>query len=279
MAGRQVIYFGSVFWSSGRAPVLVNWVLRHAPWVALGLSAVIAALVAYWRSKAPARMAPWVRTPVFFGVLWPVVATLPLAMTYLSLRHVYTASAGIIVGTVVLLVHLLPRRSMFVAVVSVIALACGWELRGETAAWRASSARSREASQALTVVASRAAPGDALFIDVPDKFAGKWLWSWSSPFALQPPFQSKDLAGDFIVLERPPVYFYPAIWSAHPSIERLRRHTGAGWIVSAGTGRDMSVSRVTPERLQAALTDPGLRLGEEGSFERLMAMLRVEGAP
>jgi hypothetical protein len=213
------------------------------------------------------------RVAVFFGVVWFLVATLPLMLTYPSARHLYLASVGLSVGLSALLARLLGRRFVFGASMAVLVLACAWQLRKAEGDWRASGKLSKQVSVSIEQVADRASPGDLLLLNVPDHHESTFMWSWASPFALRPPFRQRDLTREFVVLERGPVYFNPDKWAEHPSFARMREKVGAAWIVSAMRPGTVEVIFVAPERVASVLKQPGLNLGTDGSFERLIAAL------
>jgi hypothetical protein len=216
---------------------------------------------------------------LFFGVVWYLVTTLPLMLTYPSSRHLYLASAGISVGLSAVFARLLGRRFVFAGVIAVLALACGWQLRIAEGPWRGAGRLSKQVSESIKQVAGRASAGDLLLLNVPANNEGAFMWSFASPFALRPPFQQRDLTRDFVVLEREPVYFHPEKWAEHPSFARLRVHAGAAWIVSpmspgpTGASDEVQIVTVAPERVASVLAQPDLRLGAKNSFDRLIAGL------
>jgi hypothetical protein len=53
----------------------------------------------------------------------------------------------------------------------------------------------------------------------------------------------------------------------------MREKVGAAWIVSAMRPGTVEVIFVAPERVASVLKQPGLNLGTDGSFERLIAAL------
>jgi hypothetical protein len=278
---RATIYAGGALFPTESAGDAARWALDHPAWIAAGWVAGLTALFAWWRAAPTARRSPSLRIALrialLYGVAWPAVTTAPLLITYVSLRHLYTASAGIVIGVVVLLAYVLPQRRAFAIGVGILALACAAELRVGATLWRAASDRSRDVSQALGALTDLASPGDVLLLDVPERYGKQLLWAWASPFALRPPFQPHDLSARFIVVEPPEVYFAPRAWPESPALQRLRGHTGGGWVVSARPGRRVTVRRLTPESLRAALRSPLLRLGELESFDSLIA-LTGEGA-
>jgi hypothetical protein len=273
LAQRQLFYLGQLFWPLERVLTFADAERARAFWIWLDLLGAVAvgALVWWWIDRA--RRTRETCTALFFGVIWYLVGTLPLMLTYASARHLYLASAGVCVALSALLVRLLAKRTAFTAALIALTLASGWHLRAVGRLWRESGELSRQVSASIKVVADQASPGDLLLLDVPELYEGRWMWSWASPFALRPPFQERDLARDFIVLERASVYFYPEKWAEHPSLPRVRKYVGRAWIVSALPHQDVQVTLVPPERVASVLAQPGLDLGAGGSFEHLIAAL------
>ena len=271
VAQRQLFYLGQLIWPAQGALAFPDTERVRAVPIWLGLLGAAAAISAIWLWLDRRRRTREARVAVFFGVVWFLVATLPLMLTYSSARHLYLASAGVSVALSVVLMRLLKQRVVFALVMLALVVACGWQLRVVTRPWRESGELSRRVSASIEQVAGRASPGDLLLLNVPELYEGCFMWSWASPFALRPPFQQNDLTRDLVVLERVPVYFQPEKWAEHPSFARIREAAGAAWIVSATPPRDVQVIFVERERVASVLSQPGLNLGAGDSFERLIA--------
>jgi hypothetical protein len=273
VAHRQFFYLAQLFWplqpvfgfAEGRNHVFTAW---------LGMLGILITLSIIWLVLDRRRGSREARVALFFGVVWYLVATLPLMLTYSSPRHLYLASAGLSVVLSAVTAGLLRRRFVFAGVMAVLVLACGWQLRIAEEPWREAGRLSEQLSESVKQVAGRASPGDLLLLNVPAKSERAFIWSWASPFALRPPFQQSDLTQDFVVLESEPVYFQPEKWAEHPSFARLREHTGAGWIMSAmSPSGEVQIIFVEPVAVASALAQPDLKLGTKDSFDRLIAGL------
>jgi hypothetical protein len=242
----------------------------------LGLLGIVITTSILWLARDRHRDIREPRVAVFFGVVWFLAATLPLMLTYPAARHLYLASAGISVALSAVFTRLLARRFAFAAVMAVLVVACGWQLRIAEGPWRGAAKLSKQISVSIEEVSRRGSTGDLLLLNVLDHNGKAFIWSWASPFALRPPFQQRDLTQDFVVLERQPVYFNPDKWAEHPSLALMRKNAAAAWIVSAmpyGPPGKVQVIFVAPERVASVLSQPDLNLGATGSFDRLIAGL------
>jgi hypothetical protein len=280
-AQRQLFYLGHLFWPLQRMFDSAAASTRVLP-IWAGVMGIVMTISIVWLVIGWRRGIREPRVAVFFGVVWYLVATLPLMLTYPSVRHLYLASAGVAVGLSVVSAQLLRRRFVFAGVMTAFILACGWQLRIEEGSWRGAGKLSKQVSESIEQVAARASAGDLLLLNVPENNERAFIWSWASPFALRPPFQERDLTRDFIVLEREPVYFNPDKWAEHPSIARMRGHAGAAWIVSAMPpvpSGEVQVLFVEPDRVASVLTQPDLNLGVKGSFDRLIVRLTDKKQP
>jgi hypothetical protein len=279
VALRQFFYLGQLFWplqrafdfAAGRNHILTGW---------LGMLGVVITIAIIWLVLERRRSFHEARVALFFGVVWYLVTTLPLMLTYPSPRHLYLASAGISVGLSAVFARLAGRRFVFAGVMAILILACGWQLRIAEGPWRGAGRLSKQVSESIRQVADKASAGDLLLLNVPaNNNERAFIWSFASPFALRPPFQQRDLTRDFVVIEREPIYFYPDLWPQHPSFARLRAHAGAAWIISAmspgpgGEPHDVQILSATPERVASVLAQPDLNLGTSGSFDRLIVGL------
>jgi hypothetical protein len=163
----------------------------------LGAAILASALLVLLRWRG-ARRSRTLDAAVFFGPVWYVFAIGPLAVTYFSPRHLYLASAGLAVTLAVLLDRLADGRSrnarLAVAASAAVLLSAHlMALRAHTACWN----QSARASHALTLEAQRVAreapPGSLVVIDAPWRTREAFVWGWTVPFALQPPFAPEDL--------------------------------------------------------------------------------------
>jgi hypothetical protein len=275
-AQRQLYYLGLLFWPAQRAFDFAAGERARALSIWLGLLGIVITTSILWLGRNRHRSIREPRVAVFFGVVWFMVATLPLMLTYPSARHLYLASAGTSVALSAVLTRLLARRFAFAAVVAVLVIACGWKLRILEGPWRGAAKLSKQISVAIEQVSGRASIGDLLLLDVPENNGSAFIWAWASPFALRPPFQQRDLTQDFVVLERQPIYFYPDRWAENPTFARIRKDVAAAWIVSAmplGRPGNVQVIFVAPARVASVLAQPDLNLGTAGSFDRLIADL------
>ena len=275
-AQRQLYYLGLLFWPAQRAFAFAAGERGRALSIWLGLLGIVITTSILWLARDRHRSIREPRVAFFFGGVWFLVATLPLMLTYPSARHLYLASAGISVALSAVFTRLLARRFAFAAVMAVLVIACGWQLRIAEGPWRGGAKLSKQISVAIEQVSGRASTGDLLLLDVPERNESAFIWAWASPFALRSPFQQRDLTQDFVVLERQPVYFHPDSWAEHPSFARMRKDVAAAWIVSAmpqGLPGNVQVIFIAPERVASVLAQPDLNLGATGSFDRLIAGL------
>lgn len=263
MAGvvpRMALYMGSLIWPKDSAPMLTEWALAHPWWMAAGGSVLLVAVVVAGATSGWCRLQS-VRTAVFFVAMWPVVTLVPLVITYPTLRHVYTASAGAIVGAVMLLSLAVPSRSALVALAAGLIALCGLELGASTASWRDAQARSGEILRAVSDVGRVASPGQVVLLDVPDRHRGRWLWANATPFALRPPFQSTDLAASLIVLQ-PAVVHYSVIDWPDARITSGLEPVG-GWLITSRTDGPVETTQVSAAALGQALRTAGQPSDEE----------------
>lgn len=277
VAQREMVYFSELFWPiAGWLPVAdqqrrlaLQVLLRLVGAVLLGVG------VLWWIDRR--RGAADARVVLFFLVVWLVIGTIQFVVTYASARHLYLASAGICLGVIPVLVRLTRTPLVFAGVAGLLVVACEVRLYQNGASWRESARLSAEIGRAIGDVAARAKPEDALILNVPGTFNGTWLWSWASPFGLRPPFQTRDVTTDMIVLERPDAYFHPEGWDAHASIPRLRTHDGAVWLITM-EGERVRTSVVPPAR-QGAVREGAAGLTSPQSFDRFLALVTDATVP
>jgi len=276
VAQREWIYVGALVWpiahwlptADSQQSEALQWLLR-----VLGLMLLVGGIW-WWRERRTA--ARDVRAALFFLIVWFLVATLPFVVTYVSPRHLYLASAGVSVGLMAVAARIVAHRFALIAVTTILVVSCAIELQERGTDWRAAATLSRQVSAAVAVTAQRARVGDVLLVDVPEGQRGAWVWAWAIPFALQPPFQSRDIAREMIVLERETVFFHPEAWDQQPSWTQLRSRAAPAWLVSAGD-TNVEVTFIPATALAAAVVDPDIAVGTSGSFGRLVEAVRGAG--
>jgi hypothetical protein len=202
---------------------------------------------------------------VSYGVIWTVITIAPLVLTYLSVRHLYTATAGFAIGLMALLAAL-PSRRQLAAAATVVIAAAAIQLATQVPLQHAALDLSRQVSDVVAQASHRAAPGDILLIDVPVKSYGTWVWGWSSPFALRPPFVPRDLTRERVVIERPGVFRQPHAWPRRGTAKRLRESTGDAWLISTVNG-DVTLRKLSDDQ-KHVLREEGLESAE--SFDELI---------
>lgn len=161
---------------------------------------------------------------LYFGPVWWIISVAPLAVTYVSTRHLYAASAGFAVALAIALTAAWQVRSRvwsYAAASCTVALLLlyGASLTRAVGEWNASAARSQRMAGEVRRAAEQAPAGALILLDVPASnapivkwrnrpalafshelappdrsyAAWTWLWSWAFPFVVQPPFASTDL--------------------------------------------------------------------------------------
>jgi hypothetical protein len=222
--------------------------------LALAASAVLAR-VAWRRRDTSARTGPL----VFFGPVWYVLTIGPLLVTYFSPRHLYLASAGLAVAWGLLFDLLTadrgPRwRAVGAAACAVLVGACAVALQAHNRHWN-DAARASKALAAEAQRVARAAPaGSLVLIDAPWRTRYAYVWAWSVPFVLQPPFAEEDLTARVGVVSHYWAYCCPQeAWLAD-----LRRQLDA-WAARPNHVYVVSVSAPDPRiRTVADERAPGL---------------------
>jgi hypothetical protein len=235
---------------------------------ALGLLVIVGSVaLAVWAASPAARQSKPLRWAFFFSLVWPAVTLAPLVITYFSRRHLYTASAGFAIGVAALLTHVWPQRRAFgVAAVSVTVVAAAQLWMGMPR-WQWAQARSREISETVAELALRAEAGDVLLLDIPATYHGRWVWAWSSPFALRPPFQLQDLTRRLVVIEPPDVYHPSYFWPRAGTVPRLK-NVDAGWLISGRPDQPMMVRELSAEEVNYLRDEESL--SEPEAFDRLI---------
>ncbi|MEO6568325.1 MAG: hypothetical protein ABIO94_06140 [Opitutaceae bacterium] len=196
-----------------------------APGLVGGLCLVSLAVLALWRWKGPTP--PRWRAVTFYGVCWYAVATLPLAAaSYFSPRHLYLGTAGLSIAVGLLVATIAARRWLAWGIVAGAALFSVSRFDHAVTPWRHAAKLSERVSLELVQLESKLRPGEILLLDAPDVFEGVWMWSWSVPFTLQPPFlPSSSLAR--VALTRPATYYAAQLWARQPALAALTEAPGA----------------------------------------------------
>ena len=230
-----------------------------APALVVGSLLFSLAVLALWRWREPATNR-W-QAVAFYGLGWYAVATLPLsAASYFAPRHLYLATAGLGIAAGLLLATLAHRRWLALTLMAVTALFCVSRFHHAVAPWRHAAKVSERVTLAVGRLAPALHPGEVLLLDVPDVYEGVWLWSWSAPFALQPPFMPRLTN---TVLTRPAVYYAPPAWERQAGIAALAEAPGAWFVEVDGKGA------VTPRHVTGTqLAAPARQLARHATADR-----------
>ncbi|WP_438482294.1 hypothetical protein [Oleiharenicola lentus] len=160
----------------------------------------------HWRGPTTPRWRAW----ACYGLVWYLIATLPMAAaSYFSPRHLYLASAGLSIALGVWLTTFSAKRWWACGasvVVMLYHLAC---FDQTAAAWRHSAKLSERLIESIHAEIPKLGKNEVLLIDTPDVFEGVAMWSWATPFALQPPFTPPTAKP---ILASPNTYFSPGQW-------------------------------------------------------------------
>jgi hypothetical protein len=195
----QILVFGRRVIDHGAVDGLV--------WLALALGLVwgVAELIQVRKggSRSP-------RAVVFyFGVLWWLVSTTPLLVTYFAGRHLYLAAVGPVIALAVLGEVLWSRGRgpwrVFATVAGIaLILASAARLQPAVAAWSTAGSVSEKVGRDAERELSAAPVGSLFVLDAPPEMLGSaaptWLWSFAVPFALQPPYTDVDLTERVFVI-------------------------------------------------------------------------------
>jgi hypothetical protein len=205
----QILVFGSRVVQHGAVNVLV--------WMALAMVLLLGVAELNRLRKGGVRSNRAVA--FYFGALWWLVSTTPLLVTYFAARHLYLAAVGPVIALGVLVDALWSRGRGYWRFVSVVAgvgliLGSAARLQPAVAAWSAAAAVSETVERDVERELSAAPTGSLFVLDVPPEVLGNaahtWLWSWSLPFALQPPFTDVDLTERAFVIDPLPIYCCPS---------------------------------------------------------------------
>jgi hypothetical protein len=75
--------------------------------------------------------------------------------------------------------------------------------------WVTSGRESQRFASAVPHLLKLVPRGSVVLLSVPEWHQDGWFWSFSTPFALQPPFTEEDFYEKFRIVERPPLYCCP----------------------------------------------------------------------
>lgn len=176
--------------------------------VALALLPVIAELRDVWRGRSHTIRGRL----LYFGPVWWLVSTMPLLVTYISPRHLYLASAGVVVALGVALDALCGARRhvwLYVGVLGASALIMAYTLRlgVAVAEWNTSATISQKMSADVERQASAIPAGSLLVLGTQRQRAAHgmvtWLWGYALPFALQSPFTPSDVTRRAFIIAPP----------------------------------------------------------------------------
>lgn len=172
----------------------------HAVWVALAI-VIVGGLAWAIRRRA------WIAAPaLFFGGVWYLLTVTPLVgVVYHSPRHLYFPSVGLALGLG--LAAGATRGRILIG-----ATLIGWCAAAHVAAvqpWRIAGHASRTALAALDRELAEAGPGALAVISAPATLRQAWMWAWSSPQNVQPPFLTHPPAA---VIEHPVSYSRSGPW-------------------------------------------------------------------
>ena len=155
-----------------------------------------------------------VRHLIFFGVAWYGITIAPMVVTYLSARHLYITTAGLSIALASLVLPGYPveerrrtrmRKAMAGVLIALYAVASIWNVSN----WVSSGIESHSFAAAVPRLLQSVPRGSIVFVGVPGWHRDGWFWSWTTPFALQPPFTAEDIYSKFTIVEPSAVYCCP----------------------------------------------------------------------
>jgi hypothetical protein len=186
----------------------------------------------------------------FYGFAWYAVATLPLAAaSYFAPRHLYLATAGLSIAVGLLAASLASRRWLACALVVAAALYYVSRFDHAVTPWRHAAKVSERVTTEVARLAPDLKPGEILLLEVPEVFEGVWMWSWSVPFALQPPFMlSSSLPR--VALVRPAAFYAVQFWAQQPALSSLPEAPAARLVRVDQTGA-VATRSLDPREFQA----------------------------
>jgi hypothetical protein len=182
------------------APVLRT----EAIWVALALIGILAALVAVvWALPAilQRRTGRWLGALACFGPIWWLITVAPLAVTYVSGRHLYLPSAGVAIVLGIAFATLWDRRYRVGRTIAIcggagLLLCYGLTLQEAVKEWNASAAHSHQMAQDLWRVSAAAPGGSLVIVNAPAANVGFPLWRDKAVFAFLGDPGGEAAAGD-----------------------------------------------------------------------------------
>jgi hypothetical protein len=220
-------------------------VLRmDGPWPALaliGLGVASVAVLLALPSIVRGSTHPWLGAALFFGPVWWIITVTPLAVTYLSSRHLYLTAVGfaILLGIALAAFFAAPSRAFRwggaaagVALLGIYTVT----LHESVGEWNRSAERSYRMTQDLWRESAALPPGSLVVFNAPasnapifkwrdapvlgfpeDRPAGApnpptwtFIWAWAAPFVYGPPFAPFDLSSRVLLVEPPGVFCCPA---------------------------------------------------------------------
>jgi hypothetical protein len=216
----------------------------------IALAALVPVLAfAGWSWARPEQKAGQ-RALLFFGLAWYWLATLPLVVvTYFSPRHLYFATAGVCVAVVLVASALFRRRATAAIVVALAIAACAVRYHEAVKPWRHAAKVSERVVEAIGDARKTAGPETILLLDIPPSYEGAWLWSWSSPFALRPPFL--PAGSEDRILERPDTYVSESAWRNRPDLFAALSRVKQGRLISVSNRGEAVRRTIDGERLDA----------------------------
>jgi len=253
--------------------------------IALAGAALLALLLAARDRTELRALAPAVG---FFGLVFYGVTTAPLLFTYLSARHLYLPSAGLAVAGGFLLFPSGRSKSLRVAALAVAAAALVPGLHARQQPWIDAGAESRTMRlEAERLTRDLPLGANVVLWGVPAAEGDALVWRAALPFALEPPFVPRNVAGTLRVIESPDLFCCPvAQWWERRQAALAAIEEGPGdasvlvhlleWRPGGArlTRRDALVNRAAlRERLERAGVGPGQRRPNLRDGGRLVAAL------
>jgi hypothetical protein len=188
------------------------------------LGGLLALLVWLWRARTD--HAATLKLVAFLGLVWYGLNMAPLIVTYVSARHLYLPSCGLLAALALLvfpvtaegLTRVSPARW---ALAALLVLVNGVLLIGSEHEWISAGRRSAAIRSGMQRAAAELPAGSIVVLaGVPSESERLMLWSRALPFALQPPFTAADVYGRLRVLEPPALYYRPVSdwWQAHRGV-------------------------------------------------------------
>lgn len=234
------------------AYVLATFTGMEVPWlsagtlaVALGVALLLGALTWFTGVRQVVSSLLW-RRLLFFGPLWWILTVGPLAVVgYFSARHLYLTSAGIALCAALIAAVLWESRLGLARVavgLGATALVGGsfLLLQWTTGQWDAAGRFSQAMATDVHREAAVAPEGALLVVGAPPTGASPlmrtWLWGFSAPFALQPPFSTTDLTERVHIVTRLEVYCCSQQWPVHvaASAQRWQASTPLKPVIALG---------------------------------------------